>query len=103
MGLEAGLGEALRTGYFLLREEFTPVHGAIADVVVVWARDTADRQVKGFLVEWGTPGFTARLIEGKARCARCGKPRSAERGARSRDAPSSASPWSASSSSRTAS
>ena len=24
MGLEAGLGEALRTGYFLLREEFTP-------------------------------------------------------------------------------
>ena len=24
MGLEAGLGEALRTDYFLLREEFTP-------------------------------------------------------------------------------
>jgi glutaryl-CoA dehydrogenase len=40
-------------------------NGTIADVVVVWARDTADRQVKGFLVEKGTPGFTARLIEGK--------------------------------------
>jgi hypothetical protein len=25
MGLEAGLGEALRTDYFMLREEFTPV------------------------------------------------------------------------------
>ena len=24
MGLEAGLGEALRTDYFMLREEFTP-------------------------------------------------------------------------------
>ena len=24
MGLEAGLGEALRNDYFLLREEFTP-------------------------------------------------------------------------------
>jgi alkylation response protein AidB-like acyl-CoA dehydrogenase len=149
MGLEAGPGEALRTDYFMLREEFTPaqldylertrgfVHeevlpvingyweraefpwplikklgaaglvgdgiqgygcpdmdplaaglvtmelhrdgdsyvidgrkkwignGTIADVVVVWARDTTDRQVKGFLVEKGTPGFTARLIEGK--------------------------------------
>ena len=40
-------------------------NGTIADVVVVWARDTADRQVKGFLVEKGTPGYNARLIEGK--------------------------------------
>lgn len=24
MGLEAGFGEALRTDYFMLREEFTP-------------------------------------------------------------------------------
>jgi glutaryl-CoA dehydrogenase len=41
-------------------------NGTIADVVVVWARDTADRQVKGFLVEKGTPGYDARKIEGKA-------------------------------------
>jgi glutaryl-CoA dehydrogenase len=40
-------------------------NGSIADVVVVWARDEADRQVKGFLVEKGTPGYVARKIEGK--------------------------------------
>ena len=41
-------------------------NGTIADVVVVWARDTADGRVKGFLVEKGTPGYRARLIERKA-------------------------------------
>jgi glutaryl-CoA dehydrogenase len=40
-------------------------NGSIADVVVVWARDTADNQVKGFLVEKGTPGYNARVMEGK--------------------------------------
>jgi glutaryl-CoA dehydrogenase len=40
-------------------------NGSIADVVVVWARDDADHQVKGFLVEPGTPGYQARKIEGK--------------------------------------
>ncbi len=40
-------------------------NGSIADVVVVWARDEADRQVKGFLVEKGTPGYVARKIDGK--------------------------------------
>ena len=40
-------------------------NGTIADVVVVWARDVADGQVKGFLVEKGTPGYDARRIEGK--------------------------------------
>jgi len=40
-------------------------NGTIADVVVVWARDTDDGQVKGFLVEKGTPGFSAAVIEGK--------------------------------------
>jgi glutaryl-CoA dehydrogenase len=40
-------------------------NGTIADVVVVWARDTSDGQVKGFLVEKGTPGYEARRIEGK--------------------------------------
>ena len=41
-------------------------NGSIAEVVVVWARDTEDRQVKGFLVERGTSGFQARVIGGKA-------------------------------------
>jgi glutaryl-CoA dehydrogenase len=40
-------------------------NGTIADVVVVWARDTEDGQVKGILVEKGTPGYDARRIEGK--------------------------------------
>lgn len=34
-------------------------NGTFADVVVVWAKDEADGEVKGFLVEKGTPGFTA--------------------------------------------
>jgi glutaryl-CoA dehydrogenase len=40
-------------------------NGSIADVVVVWARDEADRRVKGFLLERGTPGFDAHTMEGK--------------------------------------
>ena len=40
-------------------------NGTIADVIVVWARDAADGQVKGFLVEKDTPGYNARRIEGK--------------------------------------
>jgi glutaryl-CoA dehydrogenase len=34
-------------------------------VVVVWARDAADGQVKGFLVEKGTSGYDAKRIDGK--------------------------------------
>jgi len=41
-------------------------NGTVADVVVVWARDTEDDQVKGFLVEPPTPGYEASVIEGKA-------------------------------------
>jgi glutaryl-CoA dehydrogenase len=40
-------------------------NGTIADVIIIWARDTADGKVKGFLVERETPGFTARRMEGK--------------------------------------
>jgi len=38
-------------------------NGSIADVAVVWAK--LDGVVRGFLVERGTPGFTARDIHGK--------------------------------------
>jgi glutaryl-CoA dehydrogenase len=55
-----------KLGAFGLTE---PTHGsdsvALADVVVLWARDTEDMQVKGFLVEKGTPGYEATVIEGK--------------------------------------
>jgi glutaryl-CoA dehydrogenase len=40
-------------------------NGTLADVVVLWARDAEDMQVKGFLIEKGTPGYDARAIEGK--------------------------------------
>jgi glutaryl-CoA dehydrogenase len=40
-------------------------NGTVADVVVVWARDEADGQVKGFLVDPGSPGYDARRIDGK--------------------------------------
>jgi glutaryl-CoA dehydrogenase len=40
-------------------------NGSIADVTVVWARDTEDGKVKGFLVEKGVPGYEARRIDGK--------------------------------------
>jgi glutaryl-CoA dehydrogenase len=40
-------------------------NGTIADVVVLWARDVADGQVKGFLVEKGSPGYDARRIDKK--------------------------------------
>jgi glutaryl-CoA dehydrogenase len=40
-------------------------NGTLADVVVLWARDAEDMQVKGFLIEKGTPGYDARAIQGK--------------------------------------
>ncbi|HET6938449.1 MAG TPA: acyl-CoA dehydrogenase family protein, partial [Nocardioides sp.] len=40
-------------------------NGTVADVVVVWARDVDDGQVKGFLVERGAAGYDARRIDGK--------------------------------------
>jgi glutaryl-CoA dehydrogenase len=40
-------------------------NGTLADIVVVWARDTDDRRVKGFLVEKGSPGYHPQRIDGK--------------------------------------
>jgi glutaryl-CoA dehydrogenase len=40
-------------------------NGTFADLVVIWAHDEADGQVKGFVVEKGMPGFTAKKLEGK--------------------------------------
>ncbi len=40
-------------------------NGTFADHVVVFARDVADDQVKTFVVDKGTPGFTATKIEDK--------------------------------------
>ena len=40
-------------------------NATFADVTVIWARDEADNQVKGFLVEKGTPGFAPEKMEDK--------------------------------------
>src|SRR5277367_3362793 len=40
-------------------------NGTFADINVVWARDEASNQVKGFVIEKGNPGFKAEKIENK--------------------------------------
>lgn len=40
-------------------------NATFADLVIIWARDEADGEVKGFVVEKGTPGFQATKIERK--------------------------------------
>jgi glutaryl-CoA dehydrogenase len=40
-------------------------NATFADITIIWARDLADSQVKGFIVDTSSPGFTARKMEGK--------------------------------------
>ncbi|MBB5640755.1 acyl-CoA dehydrogenase family protein [Cryobacterium roopkundense] len=40
-------------------------NAAMADYVLVWARDTSDRQIKGFIVEKERTGFSTTIIENK--------------------------------------
>jgi glutaryl-CoA dehydrogenase len=40
-------------------------NATFADLIVVWARDLEDNQVKGFVVPGDAPGFTATKIENK--------------------------------------
>jgi glutaryl-CoA dehydrogenase len=49
--------------YVLNGSKMWITNGNIADVAVVWAK--LDGEVKGFLVERGTPGFTTNLIKHK--------------------------------------
>ncbi|MFF1254739.1 acyl-CoA dehydrogenase family protein [Pseudarthrobacter sp. NPDC058329] len=39
--------------------------GTIADFALVWARDEADSEIKGFIVETDRPGYTATKISNK--------------------------------------
>lgn len=56
---------AVRTGgdWLLNGAKMWITNGTIADVAVVWAK--TDEGVQGFLVERGTPGFTAPEMKGK--------------------------------------
>jgi glutaryl-CoA dehydrogenase len=49
--------------YILNGEKAWITSGTIADVALVWAR--TDEGVRGFLVERGTPGYSAKDIKGK--------------------------------------
>ncbi len=40
-------------------------NATVSDITVIWAKSTADDQVKGFIVPTDTPGYTATKIEGK--------------------------------------
>ncbi len=50
--------------YILNGEKAWITSGTIADVALVWGRDE-EGAVRGFLVEAGTPGYSARDIKGK--------------------------------------
>lgn len=50
-------------GWILNGEKTWITNGSVADVAVVWARTEAG--IQGFLIECGTPGFTASDIHGK--------------------------------------
>ncbi|QJU54410.1 acyl-CoA dehydrogenase family protein [Herbiconiux sp. KACC 21604] len=40
-------------------------NATFSDITVIWAKDSEDGQVKGFIVPTSTPGYTATKIEGK--------------------------------------
>ncbi|WP_104127510.1 acyl-CoA dehydrogenase family protein [Cryobacterium sp. Y57] len=40
-------------------------NATFSDVTIIWAKDTADNQVKGFIVPTDTAGYSATKIEGK--------------------------------------
>ena len=60
---------ALKAGghYILNGSKMWITNGSISDIAVVWAKTNKDdpKSIKGFLVEKGTPGFTAKDIHGK--------------------------------------
>jgi glutaryl-CoA dehydrogenase len=51
------------SGYVLRGTKMWITNGSLADVAVVWAKYNGD--IRGFLVERGTKGFSAKPVEGK--------------------------------------
>ena len=54
----------VKGGFVLNGAKAWITNGSVADVAVVWAR-TDEGSIRGFLVERGTPGFSARDYHGK--------------------------------------
>jgi glutaryl-CoA dehydrogenase len=40
-------------------------NASFADIIVIWARDVADNQVKGFVIEKSAPGYSAEVMHNK--------------------------------------
>jgi glutaryl-CoA dehydrogenase len=58
--------EKVADGYRLTGSKMWITNSPIADVAVVWAKSAAhDNEIRGFIVERGTPGFSTPKIEGK--------------------------------------
>jgi glutaryl-CoA dehydrogenase len=55
--------EKVPGGYKLNGNKMWITNGSVADIAIVWAR--LDGEVRGFIVEKGTPGFTTSLMKGK--------------------------------------
>ena len=52
-------------GWILNGEKKWIGNATFADVIIIWARDVDDNQVKGFIVEKDNPGFSVEKIKGK--------------------------------------
>jgi glutaryl-CoA dehydrogenase len=55
--------EKVPGGYKLNGNKMWITNGSVADIAIVWAR--LEGEVRGFIVEKGTPGFTTSLMKGK--------------------------------------
>lgn len=60
--------EKVDGGYRLTGAKMWITNSPIADIAVVWAKSAAhDNQIKGFIVERGTEGFTTPKSKAKSR------------------------------------
>lgn len=67
-GVAGGLTTTARRegdGWILDGEKMWIGNATWCDLCIVWARDVADGEVKGFIVETDTPGFVAEKIKNK--------------------------------------
>lgn len=52
-------------GWVITGNKMWITNATLADLALVWARDTDDGRVRGFLLERGQPGFSAQAVHGK--------------------------------------
>lgn len=55
--------EKVNGGYKINGNKMWITNGSVADIAIVWGR--LDGEIRGFIVEKGTPGFTTSLMKGK--------------------------------------